>query len=371
MNAQLQFQMRIGLVIAATLLMARVAHALIFASTGSASFNTTPPGGVLTNSGWQWQGSWGGFLGTPIGPHHFITAAHVGGSTNQLFRLNGVDYQPCAMFDDPETDLRIWQVKETFPSYAPLYRSSNELGRTLMVFGKGGGRGTAVNVTNATTVRVQGWRWGPNDGLLRWGANVVTRIRTGNAGVGSLLSASFDAGAGANEAHMAGGDSGGAVFIAENGTWKLAGINFAVDGSFNHTNSGAGFDAALFDIGGLFVGSPGSWSFVANQTADIPSSFHATRISQRIEWIDCVLANAGGASPPLRVNSAQRMGTDVVVEFTTLAGCHYQLQRNDRLEAGSWIDRGGAITGTGAIMAVIDAEGGDAASRFYRIRLLE
>ena len=70
-------QTRIGLAIAAAVLMAWETHALIFFSTGVASHNSTPPGGTFANSGWQWQGSWGGFLGTPIGPHHFITAAHV------------------------------------------------------------------------------------------------------------------------------------------------------------------------------------------------------------------------------------------------------------------------------------------------------
>jgi hypothetical protein len=288
-----------------------------------------------------------------------------------MFRLNGIDYQPCAMFDDPETDLRIWQVEETFPSYAPLYRSSNELGRSLVVFGKGAGRGTTVLVTNTAAVRVQGWRWGPSDGLLRWGVNVVTRIRSEPPGVGNLLSASFDVGGGVNEAHMAGGDSGGAVFIAEGGIWKLAGINFAVDGRFNHTNSGAGFDGALFDVGGLFVGDSASWYFVANQTADVPSAFYATRISRRIAWIDCVLASTTGVNSVLRVTSAQRIGMDMAVQFTTVAGCRYQLQINDRLEGGSWINRGGVITGTGATTSAIDVGGGDAPSRFYRIRLLD
>jgi len=364
-------QTRIGLAIAAAVLMAWETHALIFFSTGVASHNSTPPGGTFANSGWQWQGSWGGFLGTPIGPHHFITAAHVGGSTNQMFQLNGVDYQPLRMFDDPETDLRIWQVREAFTSYAPLYRSSNELGHTLVVFGRGVGRGTEVLVTNAAIARVQGWRWGSSDGLVHWGANSVSRIRTGPAGVGSLLSASFDSGAGSNEAHMAGGDSGGGVFIAGDGVWKLAGINFAVDGRFNYTNSGPGFDGALFDVGGLYVGDPATWSFAPNQSADVPSAFYATRISQRADWIECVLANTTGLDPGMQVTSAQLVGTIMVVKFTTVAGCEYQLQSNDCLGGGSWVNSGSKISATGSTMEATVPAGGNEASRFYRIQLLD
>jgi len=41
--------------------------------------NTSAPSSMLYNSGWQWEGKWGGFLGTPIAPNYFITAGHVGG----------------------------------------------------------------------------------------------------------------------------------------------------------------------------------------------------------------------------------------------------------------------------------------------------
>ena len=358
------------LALALLVLLAPVTHALIFVSTSDPNFNTTPPGGALTNSGWQWQGAWGEFLGTPIGPHHFITAAHVGGSITELFRLNGVDYQPVATFADPEADLRIWQINGTFPSYAPMYRGSNEVGRPLVVFGRGAGRGAEVLVTNGATMKVQGWRWGANDGRLRWGENIVTEIQTEDPGIGSLLRVAFDATAGVNEAHLAGGDSSGAVFIQEAGVWKLAGMNYAVDSAFSHSSSGEWFAAALFDMGGLFVGDSTNWQLVANRITDIPSAFYATRISRRAAWIDCVLTNTAGTDSPLRLLSTQRMGTDLAVQFTTMAGCRYQLQSSDTLQDGSWVNRGGAITGTGNPMTALDAGGGTASRRFYRIRVL-
>src|SRR5437867_4375374 len=67
-------------ILTALLLATIPVHAVIFYADGDPAYNTTAPGGSLTNSGWQFEGIWGGFLGTPIAPKYFITARHVGGS---------------------------------------------------------------------------------------------------------------------------------------------------------------------------------------------------------------------------------------------------------------------------------------------------
>src|SRR5687768_4489854 len=85
-------------------------RAVIFFTTADPAHNTTAPTGALTNSGWQLQGQWGNFLGTPIGPNHFIAATHVGGSIGQIFTLNGVAHTTTARHADPNSDLTIWQV---------------------------------------------------------------------------------------------------------------------------------------------------------------------------------------------------------------------------------------------------------------------
>ncbi len=66
--------------------------AVSFYSTSIPSFNSTAPTGALVESGWQYEGLWGSFLGTPIGPQYFITAEHVGGSIGQSFLFNGLDF---------------------------------------------------------------------------------------------------------------------------------------------------------------------------------------------------------------------------------------------------------------------------------------
>src|SRR5689334_13923866 len=78
-----------SLAIAATPLTAR---AVIFQSTGDPNYNTTAPTGTLANSGWQYQGDWGAFNGTPIAPQYFMTAKHVGGNIGQEFTYGGNVY---------------------------------------------------------------------------------------------------------------------------------------------------------------------------------------------------------------------------------------------------------------------------------------
>ena len=263
------------------------APAVIFYSTADPDFNTVPPTGSLANSGWQWVGSWSGFQGTPIGPHHFLTARHVGGNIGDVFALNGINYPTVAFFDDTVSDLRICEVAGTFPSWAPLYRSNGEVRASFVVLGRGLTRGTEVK--DAVTHSLRGWQWGAGDGRLRWGQNVFDAVIDGGSYWGPLLRAGFYASGGVNEAHLAIGDSSGPVFIDDGSAWKLAGVAAAVDGPFNTTNSGAGFNAAIFDTRGLYTGNASAgWSLV-NGSQAVPSGFYVTRVSIRADWIDGIV----------------------------------------------------------------------------------
>ncbi len=163
------------------------ARAVILYGTDDPAANTTAPSGSLANSGWQLQGQWGQFLGTPIAPHFFVTAKHVGGSVGQIFYFQNVAYTATAEFADSSTDLRIWQVGETFPSYAPLYQGSDEVGRQLVVIGRGTQRGPGVKFHRT----LRGWSWGIQDGVQRWGQNVVSEVVSGGTD-NDLLYATFD-----------------------------------------------------------------------------------------------------------------------------------------------------------------------------------
>jgi hypothetical protein len=282
-------------------------QAVLFQATGDPSYNTTAPTGSLTNSGWQFQGLWDSFLGTPIGPHHFITAKHLGVPPATVFVLNGVRYLPTASFEDPDADLRIYRVCGTFPAFAPLYTNRDELGKSLVVFGRGTQRGAPVTSTNSFGVKTNGWLWGSYDGAVRWGENTVTGIE--DAGLdGGQLKAEFNADGGINECDLSWGDSGGAVFLQEGTTWRLAGINYSVDGYFNYTNTDTGrFDAAIFDQGGLYQGEGTNWVGMPDLPHPQPGAFYATRISPRLDWVNTVLSMPLPDEERLALLSANRV----------------------------------------------------------------
>jgi len=323
------------------------ANAVLFYSTGDPNHNTNAPAGSLTNSGWQYEGLWGNYLGTPIGPKYFITAGHVGGGLGAPFVFHGVTYTTTAVYDDPSSDLRIWRICGTFPDYAQIYTNSDEVSRSFVVLGRGTQRGAAVTTTNELfVVKTNGWMWGPGDGVQRWGENTVAGTVNGDgllgSGLGVLLQATFDKTGGANECHLSVGDSAGGLFIQDGAVWKLAGINDAVDGPYNTTNTGSGFSAAIFDERGLYKMGTAGWvlqpDIPPNQAQ--PGSFYATRISAHVNWINSVI---NGPTPSDSTPTLQS-SADV---------------------AGQYADELNAVVDDASKTITIALPGG---SRFYRLR---
>jgi PKD repeat protein len=288
-------------------------EAVLFKSTADPAYNTNAPGGALINSGWQYEGSWGVFLGTPIAPNFFLAAHHIGGAPGDVFMLNGFAYHTTAFFDDPNSDLRVWQVAETFPDYAPLYTSVNEVGKHCVLFGRGTQRGPAVIVSGVTN----GWQWGGSDAVERWGENDVSSTITGGAGLGDFLRQTFDRGAGSNECQISVGDSSGGLFIQNGSVWQLAGIQYAVDGPFSNAVDGTMFEAALLDRGGLFEANGTNWTFIPNTGQDNPSGFFSTRVSSHIAWINSVISSNGPVAPAASFSASPTFGTrPLTVTFT-------------------------------------------------------
>ena len=252
--------------------------------------NTSAPSGTLYNSGWQWEGKWGSFLGTPIAPNYFITAGHVGGAVGQTFTFNYKPYSTVGMWDDPNSDLRIYKVNATFPTYAPLYTQPWETGKQMLVIGRGSQRGSEVRVNN----ELKGWKWGYSDSIQSWGENIVSGTPYAGTGSGSLLQFTFTRVGGLyNEGILTAGDSGGGVFIKDGTSWKLAGINKSVESLFSTSGAwGSGFNASAFDAGGLYYGGDGHWRLVPNGASDVQASSYATRISSNMTWIRSVLGNS-------------------------------------------------------------------------------
>ena len=288
-------QTLLGVALAAVTVFAEpAARAVLFYETADASHNTTAPTGTYTDSGWQYQGLFGGFLGTAIGENYFITATHVGTQSSSFvqtalftggvpvsYNINTGAFGGNGFYDIPGTDLRIYQTIESFSTWAPLYEGSLEAGMTAVVTGRGGARGSAVTLDTGMGNELKGWVALNPDGTTRWGTNVISAVvPDALSDVGPLLRMEFNAVLGTEEAMLSSGDSGGAVFVNDGGIWKLAGINYAIDGNFNTSPSDAGaFSAALLDKDGFYEGSGATWIFNGEDMVDTPSSFYASQIS--------------------------------------------------------------------------------------------
>lgn len=264
--------------------------AVLFYDTADSNHNTTAPTGAFEDSGWQYEGLYGAYLGTMIAPQYFITAQHFGtqgttftqsgifnGGSDVTYNIDTTVNSGIGYWDIAGTDLRIFKVQEYFSNYAPLYTGSLEVGLTMVTMGRGGPRGADVMVSGV----LHGWEDSSPDGITRWGSNTVSGVYS--SALGDLLTANFSASGTVEEATLSNGDSGGGVFVNDGGVWKLAGINYSIDGQFDTNNivgDGSEFDAALFDRGGLYQGSDAfGWTLIPDLPLDNPSSMYASRIS--------------------------------------------------------------------------------------------
>ena len=107
---------------------------------------------------------------------------------------------------------------------------------------------------------------------------------------GRSARAAFDAGSGVNEAQLSVGDSSGGVFINDGAGWKLAGINYAADGTYSFGTTDAAFAAALFDQGGLYAVSETNRVSILDLPKPQPGAFYATRVSAHLTWIESVIS---------------------------------------------------------------------------------
>ena len=272
------------------------ARAVIFVESGDPAFHNSTPG---DNSGWQYEGRFIYFLAVPIGPYHFITAKHIGGTVGvDNFVFHGDTYTTISKYpavDNAMTnvnDFRIWEVDHSkpFPTWAPLSTGAADIGATATIMGRGTNRGAAVVVGGEQ----KGWLWTSGD-TQRWGRNVIVNTLNGGSTYGTLLYCNFDnlvgnPGVGVpGECTLSTGDSGGGLFVLENGLWRLAGINLSVDSPFREPPSGPSLYAALYDVGDLDEFDGINWNFASNTPANKPASFYATRISTwASSWISPV-----------------------------------------------------------------------------------
>ncbi len=268
------------------------ARGVVFVGTGDPSFNTTAPGGGYADSGWQFLGYYGSYLGTAISPQHFITAQHFGtqgGSFVQDSLFTGGPTVSHAI-DLSANGGRIYQITgSSFASFAELYLGGG-VGQEVVMTGRGGQRGSEVL---GSLGEPRGWEHTPTDGVTRWGTNELTG--TVGSGVGTKWVARFDGSGGTLfEAGLSEGDSGGGMFIQDGGVWKLAGVNFSIDGLFDTNNvvgDGSEFAGSLTDFGGFWVGSDATgWNLVPDLPGNQASGLYFSSVTANAGAIQAIIA---------------------------------------------------------------------------------
>lgn len=265
--------------------------AMIFADAADPAANKqTAPTGAYENAGWQFELRYKDYLGTMISPKHFVTATHLGqgGLPNQPMFFNGVEDKTFTLKNAglqvgiPGTDFSIFEIWETFESYAPLYQGGDETGKEVFICGRGLGRGSALTKGNETV----GWKWGNNTTYAdRWGVNVITasQLRNGN----DFIYTTFDPDGVTHECALTGNDSGGGWFIKEGGIWKLAAVSSTVDAT-RDTNDTTGdnshFRASMTNARGYYLGSDSQGWFFIPENPDLytnPLEYYTDRNDAR------------------------------------------------------------------------------------------
>jgi hypothetical protein len=193
--------------------------------TGDGTGNTTAPS---DDPGFDNVGSVNGLSGVYLGNGWVLTAGHVGSGP---IEFGGITYQPV-----PGSFQKLTGGTATFADVAlvrmagdpglptiALATTTPTTGSNVVMIGRGLSRGAAASWNGN-----DGWGW-TSPMVKRWGANRVSTTGIPILNTESMI-LNFDGpgpAAVSHEAHVAIGDSGGAVYWKSSGTWYLAGTLFA------------------------------------------------------------------------------------------------------------------------------------------------
>lgn len=264
--------------------------------TGDQGRNTARPADPAAGSAWDLQGDYGVYLGTPIAPDWFISAAHFGTPDNKLVTVDGVTHTVTNTVPVAGTDLVLKQVDVPFAAFAPIYNPSTDgtfnPGDAILIFGRGTQRGTAI--------AGKGWNWGTEDNARSFGTNTLNNLAVVTeddvlegspfAANTTFLQGDFDLNGDPNEGTLSVGDSGGGVFVFKNGAYRLVGINYGVQLFRDSETTTSDLLAAIYDARGLYRDVAGSsTNTLITGAGPVTQSFSASYVPASLDFINATV----------------------------------------------------------------------------------
>ena len=205
----------------------------VLIDSGDGTGNTTAP---FPDPGWNNVGERSLWSAVYLGDGWVLTAYHVGAGP---VILDGITYPHLPSLvtriengDGSFADLLVFGLEPPHPPLPDLILSSTApaVGESAILIGNGVDRGAATSwqPTPPSPPTLEGYQWGPIHSM-RWGTNEISDPPMSPVFDTTSIAAEFDEGATPHESQAVNGDSGGALFVEDAGSWELAGMLFAID----------------------------------------------------------------------------------------------------------------------------------------------
>ena len=208
----------------------------------NAGQNSSPAPGSVD----QYVGNYNGGSAVLVAPDVVLTTLHLGPSTAGTFVYQGQSYGIDKVQTIGDTQIAVMHLTApTGSTGVQLYSGAGDATAQVVLVGYGGPKGTPFTGNSASQT---GWNWTGGVATTSWGQATNDNIYA-DASNATYLGFAFTATPGSSM--FTGGDSGGGMFINDNGTWKLAGLNWSVDGYYGAPNDPVVNEvAAIYDVPG-------------------------------------------------------------------------------------------------------------------------